>query len=88
MRTWEDLKAKFDLSDTHKKTYTIIEKVVGTFFLGMLICNIDIYKEIKWQDGSTFTDINTKKIYIMIIGDSSILKALNKNLSLNWSESN
>ena len=38
--SWEDLKSKFNIPGTQKKTFTLVTKALGPFFLGKCL-NLD-----------------------------------------------
>ena len=49
--SWDDLKNNYQFLFSHMKTYTLICKVVGSFFLGRIYSFAQFIDQVKWIDG-------------------------------------
>jgi hypothetical protein len=74
---WEELKAKFNLPDVHKRTYNMIAKASKNI---PTICYVDSdnYQKIKWPSGIALLNIKAKDIYKVINHNEDILSHINK----------
>lgn len=70
-----------------KKTYSLIVKAIGCFFPRKILDTDSFLKQLKWLDGSSFLDISTKQIYMMLKYDYSIFTRVNQCWGLDWPKS-
>jgi hypothetical protein len=74
--TWEELKVKFDIPDSHKRTYNmIVQAIIGI----PTVCHADShrYLKCKWPDGIITTLLKAKNIYKIIENNTDILDHIN-----------
>lgn len=71
--SWEELGGKFDIPSSHKKTFSLISKVVGPFFLGKVLTSNQFLEQLKWKDDTSFLDIKVKQIYHMLKDEAHII---------------
>ncbi|XP_057861679.2 uncharacterized protein LOC131070153 [Cryptomeria japonica] len=73
---WNDLKTKFNIPDSQKKTYNMIVKATKDL---PMTCYVDSnrFLQCKWPDGNIFSKIKAKNIYNVINHNSSIIEHIN-----------
>lgn len=60
MGSWEDIKSKFNIPNTEKKTFTLVSKVVGSHFLGKILNSDQFIEQLRWQDGKLLNEFSSK----------------------------
>ena len=73
LREWEDIKYKFNILDSHKKTYTLIKKAMLSCNPKELLDANGFLKKIKWIDGNLLSKSTTKNVYLCMKNDFSLI---------------
>ncbi|XP_059076776.1 uncharacterized protein LOC131876029 [Cryptomeria japonica] len=73
---WDDLKSKFKLPDSHKKTYSMIVKASKNI---PFLCHVDSnsYLKIKWPDGIIISKLKAKNIYSVLNYNVDVINHVN-----------
>ncbi|XP_057819421.2 uncharacterized protein LOC131032462 [Cryptomeria japonica] len=72
----DELKSKFNLSDSHKRTYNMIVRASRSI---PNVCHVDSnsYQKIKWPGGIIISGLKSKNIYSIININNDIIKHIN-----------
>ena len=69
----EELKSRFNIPDSQKKTYTLIKKAIK-FNSPCDIVYLKVFLDkFKWADGILLKDTTTKWLYLCMKNDSSLI---------------
>lgn len=73
---WDDLKNKFKLPDSHKKTYSMIVKASKDI---PTLCHVNSnsYLKIKWPNGIIISKLKAKNIYSILNYNVDIINHIN-----------
>ncbi|XP_059064555.1 uncharacterized protein LOC131856693 [Cryptomeria japonica] len=79
---WDELKSKFNLSDSHKRTYNMIVRASRSI---PNVCHVDSnsYQKIKWPGGIIISGLKSKNIYSIINDNNDIIKHINDTWYVN-----
>ncbi|XP_057840597.2 uncharacterized protein LOC131050442 [Cryptomeria japonica] len=79
---WDELKSKFNLSDSHKRTYNMIVRASRSI---PNVCHVDSnsYQKIKWPGGIIISRLKSKNIYSIINNNNDIIKHINDTWYVN-----
>ena len=70
---WEEIKGRFNILDSQKKTFTLIKKVIK-FNIPCDIIDSKVFLDIiKWVDGVLLKDTTSKGLYLCIKNDSPLI---------------
>ena len=73
---WEEIKGRFSILDSQKKTFTLIKKVIE-FNIPCDIIDSKVFLDIiKWVDGVLLKDTTSKGLYLCIKNDSPLIARL------------
>lgn len=62
MGSWEDIKRKFNIPNSHKKTFTLVSKALGSQFSGKYLNTNQFIEQVRWQDGKNMSEFSSKQI--------------------------
>ena len=84
LASWQDIRLKFNLPDSHKRTYNMIVNACHPLNLPRR-CDVDSHRFLyfRWDDGSLLHKIKAKDIYKVLNKDHSILSHLNTTWYMN-----
>ena len=70
---WEEIKGRFNIPDSQKKTFTLIKKVIKFNSPCDIIDSKVFLDKTKWVDGVLLKDTTTKALYLCMKNDSSLI---------------
>lgn len=85
MGSWEDIKRTFNIPNTQKKTFTLVNKALGSRFSGKYLNAKQFIEQIHWKDGKMLNEFSSQQIYSLHNQKMDIFDRINQLWGFEWS---